>query len=101
MSGEHWRGPFQRAKVIKVNNCPWLLGRELWVRVGRPERHKLRDIERKRPVSTDPTYVSNLYDHDGVPVHIGADQLELLARDERDFSEEVECEFWKTWRDRE
>jgi hypothetical protein len=100
--GEHsdfWIAPFQRAKVIRVNDCHWLLGRELWVKVGAPERVPVRDIESKREVYDAPTYITHLFDDQGYPIRSGADQLELLARDERDFVSFVECEYWKTWRD--
>lgn len=85
--------------MIRVNDCPWLLGRELWVKVGAPERVPVYDVENRRAASDDPTYITHLFDDLGNPLRIGADQLELLARDERDFASYVECEYWKTWRD--
>lgn len=94
-----WIAPFQRAKVVGVDKGSHLLGRELWVRVGPPERVPVRDIESKRKANDVPTYQTHLFDDYGDPLRIGADQLELLARDERDFASFVECEYWKTWWD--
>lgn len=98
---DYWRAPFQRAKVVKTNDYRNLIGRELWVRVGPPVRRKVSDVERKRPAARSLCYTTNLFDDRGVPLLIGADQVELLARDASDFSECVEVEYWKTWRDRE
>lgn len=94
-----WIAPFQRARIIKTNDYPDLMGRELWVMQGKPEAVPVYDIERRRNVSDDPTYTSHLFDDQGNPVRIGADQVELLARNEHDFASYVECEYWKTWRD--
>ncbi len=98
--GDYWHAPFQRAKIIRTNSMPRLLGRELWVRVGPPERVPAYDIERRGPIDDSPTYLTHLYDDHGNPLRMRADQLELLARDKEDFAECVEVEYWKTFRDR-
>ena len=99
MSRESWTGSFQRARVVRARDHQELVGRELWVRVGRPQDETTRDIYRIAPDTTSPCYQTNLFDDFGDVVLVGAHHLELLARNERDFAERVDCVYWKDFRD--
>jgi hypothetical protein len=95
VSRETYDANFQRARIIRTNEHAELLGRELWVKAGPPERRPLRDIEGKRPVCDDPAYETHLFDDFGNPVWVSADQVELLSRSEKDFVRHVVVEYWR------
>jgi len=89
---------WQKAKILsgEPEYASWI-GREIWVRAERPEIRYALDALTSRPIvdNDKPVYIVNLTDGAGREGCVGAHRVELLARDEKDFAEDVELIPWE------
>ena len=89
-SNYHW----QRGKIIKQNSLKpgqiSLLGREVWVQMGRPSREICKSIFDESLMQVEDVVRINLAGPDGTLCVASADYIELLSRDESDFAVNVE-----------
>ena len=87
---------WQRARVVKSAEDPWTIGRELWVEIVKPKTsYNGRDVHNHKLIGLCPNAVpTNLRLGEEMLVwNIAC--LELLARDESDFANEVPIVTWE------
>jgi hypothetical protein len=90
---------WQRARIVSAyETYRYCIGQELWV-IGQPEDdgRTSYDPQTNTPVegAEGPSYDTNLMDPDGRDISVRANRLELLARDENDFADDVDLIPWE------
>ncbi len=88
---------WQRVKVIEIvrDDERFLLGRELWCRIGRPIPFAGYSVSDGKPEPVTMCLESNILNRKGEPLRFTIRYIELLARDEKDFAEDVPLQRWE------
>lgn len=90
---------WQRARILRSIASPEAIGREVWTRLERPELRGGTALVSRVSCTIAPTLRLNLLAINGfgneVMVIADTEMLELLARDESDFAEDVPLIPWK------
>lgn len=87
---------WQRARVVRFDVDPRLIGRELWVRIAPPTLdHRVNRWTGMPDFS--PCYDVNLLGSNGEVGAASKSTIELLARDENDFADDVPLIPWEQW----
>jgi hypothetical protein len=88
-----WKGPkWQRARIVDLEEHPDLNGRELWIELSEPVIRATTIVATHQPMHIR-GYRTHLRLQE--PLWIGCKAVELLARDENDFADDVELIPWQ------
>ena len=90
---------WQRARILSAEkNYVRAVGREIWVKIGKPFETNGTDAATQMPCKkTGPGFEVNIDGPGGRLGFIAATRLELLARDENDFADDVPLIPWETF----
>ncbi len=91
---------WQRARVVQAIRADehFLLNREFWCRIGRPVPFAGYSAVTGRPEPETMCLETNLINEKGEPLRFTLRYVELLARDENDFAEDVPLQRWEDFR---
>jgi hypothetical protein len=88
------RPKWQHARVLKSIDLPEAIGRKIWIKIEPPAERGGRDVMTLEICEVTPTHLTNLHSS-GLRIIISTEQIELLARDENDFAEDVPLIPWE------
>ena len=89
------RPKWQRARVVLDDEFPEFVGREFWVRIGKPVMTTAETPQGF--ITTFPCVTGNLLGFRGVPVATPIQCIELLGRGPEDFADDVPLVKWGDW----
>ena len=90
MTDERKKPKWQRARIILCSPLPAAVGKEIWLKIGKPTLDTGPDIITRRNVTFE-SFEMNIYEPSTKRLlHIAKHQIEFLARGPEDFADDDE-----------